>query len=492
MSRRVCFDARTAIAGLAMAAGLWASTPAAYAQTTVVLDTPEREVVDTTIRGGSYANKNFDDDILVTRASGDRTYVRRALLKFDTQTFVPKGATISSATLTLTVKGGNDETRKLTAYRIAESFDEGDATWNERKSGIDWKTSGTTLGSKYATATANGTAGSKVTFNVTSLVQATVKGDFGSRYTRIAVIDAGGSSRASYREFYSSEADDTSVRPVLKVVYGGGTVSTSNEGDDQDPPRASSSSKGTLRVVHWNTHHGGFGTDGKYDTNRLATWVAKLKPDVVSLNEIEKNTSWGREDQPAKYKALLESKTGHKWYMVWAQEYGDWNSNGKGNLILSRFPFKSTARYVLSYDRTVALGQISVDGRNITFASTHLDPDSGGRRVTQAKELVSWADNYADGRIIVGDMNAQPTSSEMNYIKKTYEDAWAEAKSAGDAHSAPDNKNGHTRRSRIDFVFTSKSASKLKLESVEVVDTRDSHGKMPSDHRPVLAIYSID
>src|ERR1051325_11286798 len=98
MSRRVYFDVRTAIAGLAMAAGLWGSTPAAYAQTTVVLDTPDREVVDTTIRGGSYANDNFDDDTLARRASSDRSNVRRALLKFDTEPYVPKNAPIRSAT----------------------------------------------------------------------------------------------------------------------------------------------------------------------------------------------------------------------------------------------------------------------------------------------------------------------------------------------------------------------------------------------------------
>jgi endonuclease/exonuclease/phosphatase family metal-dependent hydrolase len=477
-----------------MVAGCWASTPAAYAQTTVVLDTPGREVVDTTIRGGSYADQNFDNDMLVTRASSDRTYVRRALLKFDTQNYVPKGAAISSATLTLTVKGGNEERRTLTAYRSAESFDEGYATWNDRKSGIEWKTTGSTLGGKYATATATGTAGSQVTFDVTRLVQDTVKGRFGSRYTRVAIVDTGASSRASYREFYSSESADVSARPVLKVVYGGSAVTATSTPPPAPPPttsKASSSSGPTLRVLHWNTHHGGFGTDGKYDTNRVANWIVKMKPDVISLNEIEKNTYWGREDQPAKYKALLEAKTGHKWYMVWAQEFGDWNANGKGNLIFSRFPFTSSARYELSHERTVALGQITVAGRNITFASTHLDPDSGGRRVTQAKELMAWAGNYSDSRIIVGDMNAQPTSSEMNYIKQTYVDAWAAAKSSGDTHSAPDNRNGYTRNSRIDFVFTSKTASKLKLQSVEVVDTRDAHGKMPSDHRPVLVVYSI-
>jgi endonuclease/exonuclease/phosphatase family metal-dependent hydrolase/regulation of enolase protein 1 (concanavalin A-like superfamily) len=255
-------------------------------------------------------------------------------------------------------------------------------------------------------------------------------------------------------------------------------------------PAPPSSSK-TLRVLHWNTHHGGYGTDGKYDPDRLATWIAKENPDVVSLNEVEKKTGWGNEDQPAKYKALLEAKTGHPWYMVWAQEYGSWDSNGKGNVIYSRYPWTATARYLLSYERTVALGQINVNGRNITFVSTHLDPDSGSRRLTETRELIGWLDNFAESRIVVGDMNAQPTSTEMTLMKQTSTDAWDKAKKGGYAHASSDNTNGYTRHSRIDFVFTSNKASALTLTRVEVIDTRDAKGVMPSDHRPVLAVYSV-
>ena len=49
------------------------------------------------------------------------------------------------------------------------------------------------------------------------------------------------------------------------------------------------------------------------------------------FNEIERNTWWGREDQPEVYRGLLERKTGKSWYYTFAQEYGDWDANGKGN-----------------------------------------------------------------------------------------------------------------------------------------------------------------
>src|SRR5207247_734611 len=103
----------------------------------------------------------------------------------------------------------------------------------------------------------------------------------------------------------------------------------------------------------------------------VAPRAASFKPDVIMFNEIEKNDYWGNQDQPEVYKALLQQKTGKTWYYVFAQEFGQWTSNGKGNLILSTYPLNSINRYELlhNYDRSVALAQITVNGRNVTLAS---------------------------------------------------------------------------------------------------------------------------
>src|SRR5690349_12697976 len=73
----------------------------AAAQTTVVLDAPGTESIDTMVQGGKSAAKNFKKGHLATRASNDPSYVRRSLMKFDTQTRIPARATITSARLTL-------------------------------------------------------------------------------------------------------------------------------------------------------------------------------------------------------------------------------------------------------------------------------------------------------------------------------------------------------------------------------------------------------
>ncbi len=289
---------------------------AAVAAPAAAQDLRLTDAMATTIRGGTYASTNFaSQQVLETRASDDATYRRRIVMKFDTQNSIPAGTAIASAKLTVTVAGGNSEARTVTAYRLASSYDEPQATWNKRYSTTSWATAGGDLAERVATATVTSAAGSEVTFDVTALVQGAVAGQFGSRYSRIALVDGGASSRDSYKTYYSDEAADPGVRPTLTVTFGSAPVV---------PPTSSPAPSPTgtvqLRVLQWNLHHG-VGTDGKYDINRIATWMAKMNPAVVTLNEVEKYTGWGNEDQPARYKALLEQKTGKKWYVQFIQEY---------------------------------------------------------------------------------------------------------------------------------------------------------------------------
>src|SRR3954452_21051361 len=114
----------------------------ANAQTTVTLNTPPA-AAGTTIRGGTYAGVNFNGTLLVTKASDDPTYVRRALLDFDSSTSVPAGATIESATLTLTVhSGGAGASRAIGIYRVPRRFVADEATWDIAANNSPWQTPG--------------------------------------------------------------------------------------------------------------------------------------------------------------------------------------------------------------------------------------------------------------------------------------------------------------------------------------------------------------
>jgi endonuclease/exonuclease/phosphatase family metal-dependent hydrolase len=257
-------------------------------------------------------------------------------------------------------------------------------------------------------------------------------------------------------------------------------------------PAPAPSSGSELRVLQWNTHHGGYGTDGVYSPDRLATWAARMNPDVIMFNEIEKNDSWGNQDQPEVYKNLLQQKTGKTWYYVFAQEFGQWSAKGKGNLIMSTYPIHISDRYELvrNADRSIALATISVNSRDITLISTHLDPYDASLRLLQATEVTGWSAAQPENRIITGDMNAWPDQTSIGQFNKSYYDSWAVAAASGTATAFSGN-NGETKSGRIDYIFYSRASASLSVKSSQVYDTRDANGAMPSDHRPVLTTFLV-
>jgi len=189
---------------------------------------------------------------------------------------------------------------------------------------------------------------------------------------------------------------------------------------------------------------------------------------------------------------LLQQKTGVTWYYVFAQEFGQWNANGKGNLILSRYPISIADRYELvrNADRSIGMAQITVNSRDITLISTHLDPYDATLRLTQAKEVTGWAAVQPENRIITGDMNAWPDQTSIAHLSSLYKDSWTVALAAGTATAFSGN-NGETKSGRIDYIFYSNNSPNLVVKSSRVYDTRDANGVMPSDHRPVLTVFEV-
>jgi endonuclease/exonuclease/phosphatase family metal-dependent hydrolase len=244
-----------------------------------------------------------------------------------------------------------------------------------------------------------------------------------------------------------------------------------------------------LKVLDWNIHHG-IGTDGRFDLNRFIPYIVASGANVVSLNEVEKFVgSYGNVDQAARFASLLQSATGKRWYHHFAQRDG--NTNGQGNAILSTFPFEDTDEHQLSYSRSVARVQLLVNGIRVNIFSTHLDADSSSRRAAQMNQLKTWASSFSQQWIFAGDFNAWPGATEIANMTSSNYDAWAEAVKDGTQVAYAGNLAGNTRNSRIDYVFYSKSASRLHLRGARVFDVRNSSGVAPSDHRPVMATFEV-
>ena len=210
---------------------------------------------------------------------------------------------------------------------------------------------------------------------------------------------------------------------------------------------------------------------------------------MVSFNEVEKYTSHGNYDEPAAMAALMKQYTGQTWYYKFSTASGD--STGNGNLVLSRFPFEASAVHLLSHDRSAVEVTIHVHGRDVHFTSTHLDADSTGVRLAQIGELMAWQRTLSEPRIVAGDFNAWPGSSENAKMKGSYYDSWAEADGDGTAVAYSGNSVGNTRHSRIDYIWYSHGASNLVLKQSQVFDVRDANGIMPSDHRPIMTTFIV-
>jgi len=454
----------------------------ASAQTTLTLNTPETNVTDTTIGSGTAASTVINTARLTARTSTDVNATRRSLVKFDTENTIPANTAITKATLTMFVAaGGGSSTRSIGVYPVKASFQETQATWKLRKTGYSWVVAGGDIGSRVATASVPLTAGTAVTMDVTAAVQAAVNST-SSRYTRLELIDISTADSTSYRDFHSSEASNTALRPKLVVTYGTASV----------PPPTSSTSVTTLKVLDWNTHYSGEGQDGKFDPDRIINWIVKFNPDIISLNEITRYAYYDTtRDMSAYYVAQIKAKTGKNWYYHYRTDNGA--AKGVGNLIMSRFPISSTSYCQLSTRRVAVNLALTVNGRLLNVWSTHLDSSTGNSmRITEVKALQSCLGNFAEQKIVAGDFNANYPTTEIQMMTNQFVDSWTKAASLGTAVSYPGNTSfGATRNSRIDYVWYSKNASYLVLKSAEVFDTRDANGKLPSDHKPLMARFEV-
>ncbi len=463
---------------LPMAIGSFAA--GASAQTTLTLSTPGSHInADLTIQGGAYDMVDFSDsDVLASKVSSE-SYTRRILLKFDTANFVPANTVIQSAQLYLVLKKAEStERRPLKAYHVAQSFVTGETNWRYFRNGQAWGSPGGDLGAAFGTTYVDGAVGSAYKFDLTQLVQRAVNGEFGSRYTRVALIDTGGNNNGNYREFHSTRAANTAVRPRLVITYGAPST---------PPPPPPAPTGATLSVMQWNVHKTQ-GSDGRCDPDRIANAIVAQKPDVVSLNEVNffsGECAWTF-NMGEKLQTLLNQKTGVTWYRKDVNVNG--GTSGYGNVILSRYPLVSSSSTLLSYTRGVAQIGIVVNGRNINLFSTHVEYYNSAWRPIQIAEAVRWVTSFAEPRIIMGDFNTWPGTTDYAIIATKQQDSWVTAQSLGAASSY--NGTGATHgASRFDYVFYSKVAA-LVIKSVNVPDTR-INGVRPADHDPVVAVFNV-
>lgn len=281
-----------------------------------------------------------------------------------------------------------------------------------------------------------------------------------------------------------------------------------------------------VTVVHWNIHKGREEcTNVPHNQCRntlddIATYLTTNNADVVSLNEVAFNRSGyvdsngNPEDQPAVLEQKLEAKTGQCWERVYADE--DAGTTGDhGNLLLWRSSddvscgqpgrfhkqgaaFRLPLPQATDGGRSVAGVTLIVGSRPVTFFTTHLcaPPNAvpscvPSERETQVNALKTSLANFAAPRVIGGDFNASPTSTEISLMTPDYFDLWADAVNAGTATPNNINEPTHNAGWRPDYIFRSKDTM------VSLVNAKIEHPTNPqtqvaySDHFPMTTILRV-
>lgn len=245
-----------------------------------------------------------------------------------------------------------------------------------------------------------------------------------------------------------------------------------------EPARPEQAAAVQLRIVDYNIQHGYRNgenwedPDAKPDITRTANAIKALKPDIVTMQEVNQNNRHGDYvDQPAE----LAKQLNLKYYY-----YGDNRPDSKektGNLVLSRFPILNKGNTILPHDtgkpRGMVYAKLDVHGKQVRLFNTHLAHDSASWRGKQVTAALHKIGSLAGPTLLTGDMNAKPSHPEIKKITGYgFTDTWAKV-STGKGYTHP----ADTPNKRIDYVFASKAFSAVRGS---VTNTK------ASDHRPVV------
>jgi endonuclease/exonuclease/phosphatase family metal-dependent hydrolase len=222
-----------------------------------------------------------------------------------------------------------------------------------------------------------------------------------------------------------------------------------------------------MRVLVYNIHAG---TDAKRVNNleRVAALIETHRPDVVLLQEVDRNTTRsGNVDQLAMLMRLT------RMHGVFGKSL-DFQGGEYGIAILSRWPVGAHETVPLHIDPRVALfADLQTPDGVITVANTHLDASREDTwRRQEVTELLA-AMKRRPPLLIGGDFNATPDSAIIETLRTAaLTDAWPLCGS-GNALTYP----ADTPVKRIDYLFLT---GPTRCTRATVLDTQ------ASDHRPLL------
>lgn len=228
---------------------------------------------------------------------------------------------------------------------------------------------------------------------------------------------------------------------------------------------AAADSDPTFRVLTYNIHHGE-GTDGRVDLERIASVIREAHPDIVCLQEVDRNLArTQRLDMPETLARLLGMP------VVFGPNL-ETDGGQYGNATLTRFPVTFHEVIPLPVPegdepRGCLRTTIEVHGRPVDVYNAHF-----GLTAAQRKDQASaLAARLGPGpAVLAGDLNAHADSAVLQILGGPLRDAVPET----------------PRPDRIDYVLATPDIVVLRSRVVSAPPA-----EVASDHLPYAADLSL-
>jgi len=247
----------------------------------------------------------------------------------------------------------------------------------------------------------------------------------------------------------------------------------------------------TIKVMTYNTHHGGTATSPATTDFQLDT-IAAENPDVVVLQEA----------YSTQFNYYVNGLNARQNTTAW---HGSYNKTCKAGVEPTCQTYTSESVMILTKLKTLAVTprliwakdsyhvaratlRMSValaDGTAVNVFVAHLPAQSSGAtaRVTWVNTFKTWAATFAGPKLVGGDFNDWPDATPIKSMVQEYEDAWKVGGiGAGLTHTG---SGTLTLYSRIDYWFADRTSG-LALNGVVVAGSVND-----SDHLAVVASYAV-
>lgn len=224
-----------------------------------------------------------------------------------------------------------------------------------------------------------------------------------------------------------------------------------------------------IRVMTYNLHNG-FNRQGRLDLEALAKTIEDSQAQVVGLQEISRGwLVWGGVDMLAWLSQRLNMA-----YVSGPTADAQW-----GNAVLTRYPIVSADLVKLPTDDLLLLRGyirvvIGIGAGEITFIDTHYHQvyEDSAIRVQQSQALIAGI-SLSEPTILVGDMNAEPDSAEMDLLAEAGLVESALAMGYQPAYTYPSDQPDR----QIDYIWLTPLLAGLDFEVLQTT---------ASDHLPLV------